>query len=107
MGGPDHLGQGKRIPQSRHPHLKSPGGRLPDREQAGEGPPEVWPGGPVILPAKPPTGGVPLMAAKKRRGRPLAKDKRQPLPFRMKGTLIEKCRRKGREWLERLVKEAR
>jgi uncharacterized protein (DUF4415 family) len=47
------------------------------------------------------------MAAKKRRGRPLAKDKRQPLPFRMKGTLIEKCRRKGREWLERLVKEAR
>jgi uncharacterized protein (DUF4415 family) len=48
------------------------------------------------------------MPAKKRgRGRPLAKDKRQPLPFRLKGSLIEKCRRKGREWLERLVKEAK
>ena len=48
------------------------------------------------------------MAAKKKRpGRPEAKDKRQNLPFRLKGTLVEKCRRKGREWLESLIRRAK
>ena len=47
------------------------------------------------------------MSAKKKRGRPLAKDKREPLPFRLKGSLIKKARRKGRDWLEGLIKAAR
>jgi hypothetical protein len=48
------------------------------------------------------------MTTKKRgRGRPKSKDKRQPLPFRLKGSLIEKCRLRGRDWLEALIKRTR
>ena len=59
------------------------------------------------------TRGAPLIttttmpAKKKGPGRPEAKDKRQNLPFRLKGTLVEKCRLKGREWLESLIRRAK
>ena len=39
----------------------------------------------------------------KRLGRPPVKDLRQCLPFRLKGSLVEKCRAKGRAWLEKLI----
>ena len=48
---------------------------------------------------------TPMPAKKKGPGRPEAKDKRQVFPFRVKGSLVDKCRRKGREWLEKLIKE--
>ena len=40
---------------------------------------------------------------KKRIGRPTASDKREVLPFRLKGSLVALCRERGREWLEQLI----
>ena len=48
-----------------------------------------------------------MEAKKKTRGRPVATDKRQVFPFRVKGSLVEKCRIRGRDWLERIIKEAK
>jgi len=43
---------------------------------------------------------------KKRLGRPWASDRRKVLPFRLKGSLVEICRARGREWLESLIEKA-
>tara|TARA_R110001599_G_scaffold183595_2_gene376941 strand:- start:93 stop:245 length:153 start_codon:yes stop_codon:yes gene_type:complete len=43
----------------------------------------------------------------KPRGRPIAEDKRQQLPFRLKGSLVAKCKEKGQQWLEALIFESK
>ena len=48
-----------------------------------------------------------MSAKKKTIGRPLVKDRREVLPFRLKGSLVKKCRGKGRDWLESLIRRAK
>lgn len=43
---------------------------------------------------------------KKRAGRPTATDKREVLPFRLKGSLVAVCRERGRDWLEKVIARA-
>lgn len=54
-----------------------------------------------------PRGGLRKPGPGKTLGRNPIADKRQPLPFRLKAELVEKCRDKGRDWLEKLIEEAK